>query len=571
MGRRHWRWAITAPATVLLLAAAGTPALAGTARPAGQAVAARAQSGSSTPTPAWKKKYLNPGGSLYCGGFASFACADIDGRYTASTGHQKWYTGHDEPSALFYSNKPGSGNNNHYLLRLPKDPALQPNTAGTGGVWNFQQHPAFWFGMAMCDTQSFPEYNMKSCQPDSNSNVFASTNANSPKFIGKHTGAAFMEMQFYPPGWSPWPAGVSCDAHQWCAALTIDSLNENSAGVANNQACLGSVGIEPVNFAFITKNGKPQASPDPTQASLAAYTPDPKQDLFMNPGDLISVSMHDTHAGFQVVLHDATTHQDGFMTASAANGFAQVLYQPDQPGVTQPCNSAPYSFHPMYSTSSPNTRVVWAAHSYNVAYSDEIGHFEYCNAVNPADSTCTSAGVTESNGQVDGDDTGCFDASQSLLVKVTGCIASDGDFDGPEYSASGWAPSPNTPQPVAFTSPTFNGGKRYSQVAFEADLPRIEDPNFSTNNNCDRSTGVGCVNPPNGASFYPIFSTTRSILHGACTWQEGGGNIPGTINNFGGNSKAEFGPLLLLDYPTSPTTFAQRYNDFRQVLRNNPC
>jgi hypothetical protein len=246
---------------------------------------------------------------------------------------------------------------------------------------------------------------------------------------------------------------------------------------------------------------------------------------------------------FQVVLHDLTTHQSGSMTASAANSFGQVLYQPG----SSSCAMAPYSFHPMYATSGPDTRVVWAAHSCNVAYSDEIGHFEYRNAVDTATGNCTAAGVTESGGQLDGDDFGCFDGSQSLLVKVNGCIASDGDFDGPEYSASGWAPGPDTAQPVAFTSPRFDGGMRYSQVAFEADLPRIEDPAFSPDNNCDRSTGAGCVNPPNGASFYPIFTTTKPVLRGVCTWQEGGGNIPGAIRNFGGTSQAEYGPLLKLD------------------------
>ena len=67
------------------------------------------------------------------------------------------------------------------------------------------------------------------------------------------------------------------------------------------------------------------------------------------------------------------------MTAGPANGFGQVLYQP----TSASCNVAPYAFHPMYSTSSPATRVPWTAHSYNVAMSDEIGHFEYCNAAEP--------------------------------------------------------------------------------------------------------------------------------------------------------------------------------------------
>ena len=62
------------------------------------------------------------------------------------------------------------------------------------------------------------------------------------------------------------------------------------------------------------------------------------------------------------------------MTASVANGFAQVNYDP----TAATCTQTPYAFHPMYATSSEHTRVPWAAHSYNVAFADEIGHFEYC-------------------------------------------------------------------------------------------------------------------------------------------------------------------------------------------------
>ena len=35
------------------------------------------------------------------------------------------YVGHDEPSLLFYSNKPGSGNQMTYNLTLPADPSLE--------------------------------------------------------------------------------------------------------------------------------------------------------------------------------------------------------------------------------------------------------------------------------------------------------------------------------------------------------------------------------------------------------------------------------------------------------------
>jgi hypothetical protein len=62
------------------------------------------------------------------------------------------------------------------------------------------------------------------------------------------------------------------------------------------------------------------------------------------------------------------------------------------------------------------------------------------------------------------------------------------------------------------------------------------------------SPGNGCTNPPPGAQFYPIYSTGSSTMNpshnGHCVWQLGGPNIPGTTNTFGGNSTAEYGPLL---------------------------
>ena len=39
--------------------------------------------------------------------------------------------------------------------------------------------------------------------------------------------------------------------------------------------------------------------------------------------------MHDTPAGFQVVIHDLTTGQSGSMTASVANGFGHAMFEPD--------------------------------------------------------------------------------------------------------------------------------------------------------------------------------------------------------------------------------------------------
>ena len=142
-----------------------------------------------------------------------------------------------------------------YNVVLPKDPsASDPNKVKKS--YAFELSGADWFGMAMCDTQSYPEQ-MKTCPPDSDKNIL------DPAVSPKHVGQAFMEMQFYPPGWIPWPTwqvavgASSCDPTHWCAALNIDSLSLNPVtGKANNTTCLNKVGEEYVNFAFVTKNGK---------------------------------------------------------------------------------------------------------------------------------------------------------------------------------------------------------------------------------------------------------------------------------------------------------------------------
>jgi hypothetical protein len=57
-----------------------------------------------------------------------------------------------------------------------------------------------------------------------------------PHYIGHHAGTAFMEFPFYPRGFVDWPAGDSCDATKWCAALNIGSLAEDPiAGTTLNQ------------------------------------------------------------------------------------------------------------------------------------------------------------------------------------------------------------------------------------------------------------------------------------------------------------------------------------------------
>jgi hypothetical protein len=498
-------------------------------------------------------------------------CADDSGTLGGE------YIGHDEPSVLFKSGRPGSGNDMTYTMTLPRDPKKQPNATGKGGTtWNFQLRPTFWFGLTMCDTESAPEFTKK-CTPDSDRNNLVGTNPAAPDYIGKHPGNAFMELQFYGPGYVPQFEGFGCTARQYCAAMTIDSrtLNQNT-GVENTSACNNYIlgGPEPVNWAYITRSGKSQAPANPlftgtfASPNLSAVNPDLGQDLLMSPGDRIRIHMHDTRAGFRVDMTDLTTGKHGSMTASVANGFGHILYTPG----SSTCQAAPYAFHPEYSTANPRGNT-WSAHTYNVAMSDEIGHFENCLAID-ANANCTSPGAQDPS--LDADDAGCVPGTDSTLVHIDGCLAPDEDFDGQSYRLDWPGTNPNVfldrllhPSPVLFTSPTTRG-HNYSTVAFETDLPRIEASDSQLNPPfCDRNTGANCVNPPNGAQFYPFYSTT--VRHGTCTWQEGGKYLPFTTNNFGGSSAAEYGPLLKTVYPEPGFTTKELYNNFNSGDMANPC
>jgi len=496
------------------------------------------------------------------------------------------YVGHDEPSAVFYSSQPGSGNRMSYNVTLPRDPSpADPKSKS----YHFELNGAIWFGLALCDTQSYPEQ-VSTCTPDSDTNIANNPDPTAPDYIGHHSGSAFMEVQFYPPGWVPWPTWAvatgasSCDPTKWCAAVNIFGLLQNPiTGQFQNSTCVNNVLGSPeyFEFAFITMNGVAQAPANPKDSTLTTYTPDPTRDLFMNSGDNLRLSMNDTPDGVRVAIKDLTSGQSGSMTAGASNGFAQFQFDPT--GTS--CNAIPYAFHPMYSTSSEETRVIWAAHTYNVSESNEIGHFETCTGQGDIPATafgldsagnpiaCPTSNVEERGAEpTDGDDSFCFPASEALRIHVAGCTASNTGFDGLDYQPV-W-PDGNTrlhPEPFLFSTPLTgeDQGVNYDRIGFEADLPRIE---FS-NGTCNRSTGAGCSLRPTTddgqpVTFYPYFSAVSS--GGGCML--GFGNtLPGTINNFGGLSG--YGTLLFSVYLRNGGGGATRVitNNFRQVFSNNPC
>ncbi len=321
-----------------------------------------------------------------------------------SIGTNGQYTGHDEPSVLFYSHRPGTGNDLTYAMKLPKNPPMQPNQAGTGGTFDFQLRATFWLGLTMCDSAVGAELHRKTCPADSDRNArFTSTNPSSPRYLGKAPGQAYMELQFYEPSYIPQFDGFGCSATKWCANLTIDSLSDQSnTGVSQNADCLSNpsnflVGEEPINWAYVTKSGKSQApanplalSHDPNETGLK---PNLKQDLLMNSGDTIRVHMHDTRAGFRVDIKDLTTGGQRFDDRQQGQRL--------RPGACSSRTRRRATCGRTRSTRMYSSAVrrgtIWGAHTYNVAASDEIGHFEYCNAIDPSTGACTSPGAGDTN------------------------------------------------------------------------------------------------------------------------------------------------------------------------------
>jgi hypothetical protein len=449
----------------------------------------------------------------------------------------------------------------------------------------------------MCDPNSYPQ---NPCTPlsDSNTGLGAATDA----------GSAFMELQFYPPGFTPFVDSVSCSRTQWCAALTIDSLECTFNFATCNNNC-----IEPVNFAFLQTNGVPAAPPAPQNTTLTTLSGN-GQTLKMNPGDRLRVSVSDVPdsgspdtGGLRASVTDLTTGRAGFIVASAANGF-QNTNMAD-------CSGTPFSFHSEYSTAQQQNQVPWAALEGGVLMEQEIGHGETCSSVSnqlgfsftgadgssysdpnvfqtcnggqegagatgegPCDPTtfiCQNATTQGVNGPVacptnnaasgalcEFSDANCFPKG-NRPVMIDGTPArenspvaycnqetfqnGDLDFDGTGYHADWPNGSRNFPTSISYTGP-LSRGQAYPDIQFETNAAASESL-------CDVATGAGCTAPPQGAAFYPFWSLASQSASGACVWNFGNDIANVTTNDFGKDAQygtpdvARFGGTL-----TSPVT-----------------
>ena len=483
-----------------------------------------------------------------------------------------WYVGHDEPSVKFISGAPNSGNTMTYLVRMPVDPKQTP-TLSLSVTHYGELSVAPWFGLPLCDPQSYPQ---NPCKADSDSNSGAVDNP-------ADAGSAFMELQLYPPGYTPFIDNVSCSKTQWCAAITIDSLECTFGFSTCNANC-----TEPVNFAYLQTDGVPAGPPSPQLTNVNTLMPN-RHTLMINPGDVLVVSITDPPQGFTVTIRDLTTGQTGYMTASAANGFMNTSISN--------CAGTPFTFHAEYNTASIQNRVPWAALEGGVLLEQEIGHSEICQSLTHQDPTSfsypggqsfsddqtydTCVGGSEGYGKVGAGpctplcmnaetqgptgpqtcptsdpasgvlcefaDGWCFPQGVRY-VTINGvetaefsadnqCLANryqngDLDFDGVSYQPNAW-PDGSRGHPSYFevVGPFDAQGHPYPLVQFETD---VNGSAFL----CNTTTGAGCVVPPTDARFYPFWSLSLFSFEGGdsqgntCAWDFG--NVsPRTIKDFG--------------------------------------
>ncbi len=146
-------------AAVVALAAAPVAVVGGTATQAATSATTHVTKYSATKPGATKPGATKPGATkpgatkhmaINCS-YASAMCTEVGN----SDDVFGYYVGHDEPSMLFYSNKPGAGNHMRYGLTLPTNPSASHPTK-VGKSYAFELSGAEWLGMAMCDSLNRP-------------------------------------------------------------------------------------------------------------------------------------------------------------------------------------------------------------------------------------------------------------------------------------------------------------------------------------------------------------------------------------------------------------------------------
>ena len=313
-----------------------------------------------------------------------------------------------------------------------------------------------------------------------------------------------------------------------------------------------------------------------------------RETLLMDPGDTIAFHMFDAPApgggdAFEVVIDDLTTHQSGFMQASAANGFMTTS--------SADCSGTPFNFQPEFNTAKPGNINSWGADQVNISTEFETGHWESCTSLsdpipNPLDPNDGSqlynecSGPYENAGPADsttpetgdalcwhaGDTHPGFDGAGSSTQpdKLTGCLDNlfqngDLDFDGTPY----WTEWPTSLTPGRYPSsfleqfPSSNG-QQYSRFHFQTDvaLSEITCAGNTLAGSGGSGTTNGCTVPPQGpGGFYPYWTQVQQ--GGTCDLEFGNVSHGATFGR-----DAQYGTDQFATYG---------YPQFISRAHNNPC
>ena len=289
----------------------------------------------------------------------------------------------------------------------------------------------------------------------------------------------------------------------------------------------------------------------------------------MRAGDQLDISIHDSPAGLVTRINDLSSGQSGSMTASVANGFAQVNYDPN----AATCSQTPYAFHPMYSDlqrTHPGPvggpllqhRLLRRDRPLRVLQQRHRRRDLRRECQRPGRARRRRRRLLRPPGLLADPDRRLHRHRQRLRRRVLPAQLA-GHADRP---AAGPAPTPQVGavhQPHLQRRAQLQPGRVRGRPAPHRGgrLRRQLRPQHRSQL---REPATGSQLLPD--LHHPQQPRRRLLL--AARRDPHPRDRPGP---FGGTSTAEFGPLLFLDYPGPGFTPIHRTNDFRRVLPNNPC
>ena len=440
------------------------------------------------------------------------------------------YVGHDEPSVEFKSASPGSGNDITYRLTLPKDPPqhVRRRTARAAPGTSSSGRPSG--SGSRCATRSRRPSTRRPARPTQTRTTSSEPN---PTAAGLHRqaprqrvhGAAVLRPRLR-------SAVRGLRLHGAPVLRRHDDRQPDRPGPEhrrrpNNADCDNYIlgGIEPINWAYITKSGVSQAPANPLftgtfdDPNFAAVNPDSTEGPVDEPGR----PHQDPHArhGRRVPGRPdrpARRVRAGSMTASIANGFGHILYEPELRHM--PCGAV--RVPPRVQHGQPARQHVVRAHLQRGLSRTRSGTSRTASSWTRDFNCAVPAGYEGQAARPDDDNDFCVPAEDSMLVQINGCFSDDGDFDGPVLSARLAGDDPNRAAgrrapPIAgpVHQPARERRRRTTRRSrSRPTCPRIEAADSQDNPPfCNRTTGADCVNPPRGAAFYPFYSTRMDERH----------------------------------------------------------